>query len=144
MSVSGKLEFIKFIKCGTFAVECVSNSFFHVFSTLIVRFFRQKVKELPTLEEFENMIKKECIFTKEKQFHFLQALFSKMGGRKICQWWPAVLLCSALIINVEQNHPLKWVRIFLSVVYQLRSHLEPCSFTFLNVIFFHQIDAIFP
>ena len=61
----------------------------------IYEIFWQRIRKLLTLEELETMLKKECFFREKNVFiflKFLKAFFTKMGMRKICRWYPAVLL----------------------------------------------------
>ena len=56
-----------------------------------MNFFGKIIRKLETLEKLETMMKKDCFFEKKK-FIFLKAFFTKIGRRKICRRWPAVLV----------------------------------------------------
>ena len=54
----------------------------NVCSPFIMRFLRQKITKLSTLEKLENMMQKECSFEKKVEV-FSKALLTGMGKNKL-------------------------------------------------------------
>ena len=78
------MNFFKIGRGGKFVVECVSNyinSQKCLLCTWIQDFFCRNHKISKLEKKF-----------RENAFNFLKGIFSKYRGRKICQWWLAVLI----------------------------------------------------
>ena len=77
-------------------------------SAPIISFFKEKVRKLWTWEKLKKMMKKECFSDGKNDFIFLKGFFTKMGRRKICRWYPAVLLQFLVFICFQRKDCVLW------------------------------------